>query len=283
MGNLAEIVNIQQGRRYMPSKNGYVSLWRDIQKQEWYKDSQAVHLFIHLMTTATQKDKKTVFKNVEISLNPGQLYLTYPMLEKHTGITKEKARRLLNKFKKLNQITVKPLKKQGLDLGQLVTILNWEKWQKSDTLTDTLPDTLSVAEIKALNGYADTLPDTLPDTQNNNVYNNNTIVSKDTCISQSEKREQMPNGFYQSIADLYNETFPELPSCKTLSPARKKSIKARTLNEFKNIPTAWNRYFDYIRNSCEWMLSGNYNINFDYLIRQKNVIQIMEGAKNDRK
>ncbi len=173
MASPATIHQLHKGQQAMPSKNGFITVWRDIQKQPWYKSPEHLAIFMHILTSATHQHRSVDFKGVPVSLLPGQFITTYKKLAETFGIESEsKVRRIVNKFIKLDQITKANLKKGRTDIGLILTINNWEKWQKTDTPSDTPSDTPKVAYLKGLNGSADTHADTPSDTLNNNDINN---------------------------------------------------------------------------------------------------------------
>lgn len=280
MASPATIHQLHKGQQAMPSKNGFITVWRDIQKQPWYKSPEHLAIFMHILTSATHQHRSVDFKGVPVSLLPGQFITTYKKLAETFGIESEsKVRRIVNKFIKLDQITKANLKKGRTDIGLILTINNWEKWQKADTPSDTP----KVAYLKGLNDSADTHADTPSDTLNNNDINNK-LVSKDTCQNSEEfSPAQLPKVPHQEIINLFGEILPSLPQPKKLTAARQKSIRARHMNDLKADVNNWRKYFTYIRDNCQWMLSGQYNVDFDYVIRQSTFVKILEGAKDDRK
>lgn len=284
MASPATIHQLHKGQQAMPSKNGFITVWRDIQKQPWYKSPEHLAIFMHILTSATHQHRSVDFKGVPVSLLPGQFITTYKKLAETFGIESEsKVRRIVNKFIKLDQITKVNLKNGRTDIGLILTINNWEKWQKPDTPSDTPSDTPKVAYLKGLNGSADTHADTPSDTLNNNDINNK-LVSKDTCQNSEEfSPAQLPKVPHQEIINLFGEILPSLPQPKKLTAARQKSIRARHMNDLKADVNNWRKYFTYIRDNCQWMLSGQYNVDFDYVIRQSTFVKILEGAKDDRK
>lgn len=284
MASPATIHQLHKGQQAMPSKNGFITVWRDIKKQPWYKSPEHLAIFMHILTSATHQHRSVDFKGVPVSLLPGQFITTYKKLAETFGIESEsKVRRIVNKFIKLDQITKANLKKGRTDIGLILTINNWEKWQKADTPSDTPSDTPKVAYLKGLNGSADTHADTPSDTLNNNDINNK-LVSKDTCQNSEEfSPAQLPKVPHQEIINLFGEILPSLPQPKKLTAARQKSIRARHMNDLKADVNNWRKYFTYIRDNCQWMLSGQYNVDFDYVIRQSTFVKILEGAKDDRK
>lgn len=232
MNSQTNVVSFKKGEG-MPSKNGYVSLWRDIQKQDWYKDSQAVHLFTHFLLTATNKSRETNFKGQPVYLNQGQLFITYSLIEKVTGISKEKARRLIGKFKKQGQISVLNITESNRIIGQIITILGYKKWQKSDTPTDTPTDTPETAEIKAFKGYTDTLPDTPTDTQNNNVLNNKekSMTDSNESISQKPCYQEIRLKAFEHFWKTWSKSKKLVGKINTASKQKSKQKFLSVLNE----------------------------------------------------
>lgn len=283
MGNQANIYQFK-GNDPMPSKNGFITVWRDIQKQPWYKSPEHVAIFLHILTSATHQARTVDYKGVPVSLLPGQFITTYKKLAETFGIESEsKVRRIINKFINLGQVSKLNLKKSRTDIGLILTIRNWEKWQKSDTQSDTPSDTPKVTYLKGAKGSADTYTDTPSDTLNNNDINNN-LVSKDTCQNSGEfsptQQSKVP---HQEIINLFGEILPSLPQPKKITEARRKAIRARHMNDLKGDVNNWRRYFTYIRDNCQWMASGQYNVDFDYVVRQSTFVKVLEGAKDDRK
>ena len=79
--NQAKIHHINEGQQAMPSKNGFVTVWRDIQKQPWYKSPEHVAVFLHILTSATHQLQGLM----RISQTPTmQVDLLPPVLEKST-------------------------------------------------------------------------------------------------------------------------------------------------------------------------------------------------------
>ena len=99
---------------------------------------------------------------------------------------------------------------------------------------------------------------------------------KDPCAS---KAPIIP---YDAIINLYHECLPALPRIKVKTDSRMKAMKARHINELNSNLENWEGYFTHIANNCQWMVSGQYSIDFDYVIKLKNYVSIIEGAKSDR-
>jgi hypothetical protein len=287
MSNLATVIPIKQGKKNMPSKNGYVTLWRDINNQAWANEALSYAVFCKLMTLVQHKPYVVEISGVKVALQAGEYAMSYSDVVALFKDIKDKshARRIIEKFTSLRQLTKREVKKGNVNYGFIIGFSCWEKWQNIDTPTDTPTDTPEPAKIKVLEVVRDTPTDTPTDTQrnNNDLNNNKRIVSKDTCQNSDEflpaEVQKIP---YQEIVELFATCLPTLPQPKKLTDARRKAIKARHTNDLKSKVENWERYFNYIRENCSWMVSGEYNIDFDYVIKQSNFIKILEGAKNDR-
>lgn len=204
--NSAQVININQGQA-MPSKNGYVSIWRDIRKQDWYSNTDALAVFTHIMLTATSKPINYNFKGLDCRLEAGQFVSTYSDLGDIFNINKSKVRRLLSIFEKNGQITRSLITKGHINKGFVVTLTGWNKWQKTPNLSDTPPDTPSdtprPAYLKGLDVGSDTLTVTPPGrVVNNNLLNNKEkemLVSGETSskVSYLEIREKAFEHFWK--------------------------------------------------------------------------------------
>lgn len=286
MSNQANIYQFNKGLNSMPSKNGYVAVWRDIKKQSFYKDLTARGIFLDMLLDAQHKSHRIEVDGVQIFLNPGQLFTKRKYFVEQ-GIDDSKVKRVFAKLESLGIIQRETIKVGKRSVGQRVTFLNWSKWQKSDQSTDQSSDQPRTAEIKGLNTGCDQSTDQPSDQENNNVYNNNVLVSKDTCQNSDEfspvQQKKIDKTPHQEIINLFGEILPSLPQPKKLTTARQKSIRARHVNDLKADINNWRKYFTYIRDNCQWMISGQYNVDFDYVIRQSTFVKVLEGAKDDRK
>lgn len=111
-------------------EDGWIKLHRKLLKWSMYQDSEAVHLWIHLLLEAQHDDYKIYVRTLgkEITLKPGQLLKSIRVLSKETRINKDKVHRLLKDLKNCNGI-------ETVTHGILtcITILNWHEYQKVET------------------------------------------------------------------------------------------------------------------------------------------------------
>lgn len=109
--------------------NGYIKLYRKITEAWFYKDSEAVHLWIHLLSKARHKDGEFMFNLKRVKLKKGQILTGRKTLAGDTGINESKVKRLLACFKDEELIDQHPTSRYSV-----ITIKNWEQYQQSDQL-----------------------------------------------------------------------------------------------------------------------------------------------------
>jgi len=91
------------------------------------------------------------------------------------------------------------------------------------------------------------------------------------------------------IQSLYNQICKDLPKCQNLNDTRKKRLLAQSKKtifvkgtEYKcNDLDFWEKYF-YLINSIDWLngrTEKKFNIDFDYVIRESNIIRFCESAQ----
>ena len=172
--NAENVYQFNKGQQAMPSKNGYIRLWRDIKKQPFYKDFIARGMFTDMLLDAQHKSRRIEVDGVTIFLNPGQLFTK----RKHfvdQGVNDSKVKRVLQQFEDLGIIRRETIKKGKRSIGQRVTFANWQKWQKTDQSSDQSSDQPQAANSKGSNGGCDQCPDQSSDQENNNVSSNNDL------------------------------------------------------------------------------------------------------------
>jgi len=104
---------------------GFFRVFRSLLKKGWYKKSDYVHLWIHILSKATHKKIEFFFNGENIKLNPGQFITGRKQLSEETGINESKIERILNFFEKNEH----QIEQQKTNRNRLISILNWEQYQ----------------------------------------------------------------------------------------------------------------------------------------------------------
>lgn len=204
--------------------DGFILLFRGIQEQPWYKNSDHKSVFVHLLLKASHKPVQVTFHGCQVNLLPGQLASSYEQLARELGLTKALVQRALKKFKSLGQISTLSFKNYTV-----IMISKWSDFQqKSDTASDTVSDTLDPYEKQGLEAKCDTASDTASDTQNNNTLSKDRV--KDTCSEQSSEPTKaltnivLPlnkkNTFHQVTQEDFDEYIELYPAVDVLQQLR---------------------------------------------------------------
>jgi hypothetical protein len=111
---------------------GWVKIHRQIKDKAYYKDSEFVHLWIHLILCANHCNGEYLNGYEIIKLKKGQFITGRKKLSQETGISESKIERILKVFESEQQI-----EQQTNSRSRLISILSWDKYQESEQQTDS--------------------------------------------------------------------------------------------------------------------------------------------------
>ena len=157
------------------SGNGFVKIYRQMTSWEWYTDANTMRLFMHLLLTVNYKPER--WRGIEVPR--GARCASIRILSKELKLSERSVRTAVAHLKETGEINVET--KTGE--YSIITVCNFDGYQKNDTLNDTLTDTPN---------------DTLNDTPFEPVNN-----SADCCAS---KVQPVDNFQQQSHTDTLNDT-----------------------------------------------------------------------------
>lgn len=244
------------------SGNGYIALWRDIEKQPWYKNHEQKAVFIHLLLKAAYKPCTIAFKGVQVNILQGQCVTSLNELSRELNISLDKVRRAIESFKKLGQVST-VLVGSGTNKRTVYTLRNWVKFQSNSSENDhtltatqnhTQNHTPNTAEIKGLDGN----DHTQNHTQNHTLtatHNNNKEIKDINGVSETRqkgfeifwsqwrkfKRElhpmaKQPEGQKAKAREKFNKHFTEQRIAKSGVESFKQEISSMCdfINEVKD-------------------------------------------------
>ena len=107
--------------------DGYIKLYRKFKENIFYKNSEAVHLWLHLLFSASFEDSVFYYKNTKIERKRGQLITGRKKLSLETGIGESTVFRLLKLFESEHQI-----EQQKTNKFTIITILSYDEYNKSE-------------------------------------------------------------------------------------------------------------------------------------------------------
>lgn len=110
---------------------GWIKMHRKLKESSIYKDSELVHLWVHILLTAKYYPCKDDWEGKEIVLQPGQFITGRKRLSSETRISESKTQRALKRFETCGMIT-----QQTCPRKRLITVLNWEGYQQDEQQTN---------------------------------------------------------------------------------------------------------------------------------------------------
>jgi len=106
---------------------GWITIHRKIKDSPFYKDSEAIHLWIHILLSANHKNNKFLIGNKMIDIPRGCILTGRKSLSAQTGINESKIQRLLKLFESEQQI-----EQQTFSKYRLISIVNYDSYQKDE-------------------------------------------------------------------------------------------------------------------------------------------------------
>lgn len=234
MSNLANVTSINQGKSVMPSQNGFVRLWRDIRNQPyWKKDLEAKSIFVELMMSAQHVATQREYKGMTVLLNPGQMVLSSSDISKLSGVdSTSKIERCLKKFEKLGQISRTTLKKMNRPVGQIITLLNYEKWQKIEQPSEQPSEQPETPNLKVVQGRCEQPVEQPTEQLSNNDLSNNLkdmMDSEEPIEVEKVNYPEIRNKAFEHFWKCWNNCKREINSSNT---AGKPNAKVKFANLF---------------------------------------------------
>lgn len=104
-------------------RGGYISLYRQIEDWEWYRNHVVKDVFIDLLICASYQENKAEGREIQV----GQVVTSYDRLARRTGYTVKQIRLAFDKLKKSGEITT-----ERASRFSIVTIVNWGKFQNPE-------------------------------------------------------------------------------------------------------------------------------------------------------
>ncbi|EOC1342662.1 DNA replication protein, partial [Cronobacter dublinensis] len=111
---------------------GFVSIHRQFMDSRLYKDSQAVHLWVHLILKANHEDAVVNTDVGPVTVERGQMITGRPTLVSETFIPDNKVKSLLRSFEAKGMITVTSMQKKF----SLITIIKYDDFQAQNCPTN---------------------------------------------------------------------------------------------------------------------------------------------------
>lgn len=114
------------------NNQGWIKLHRKLIDTSFYKNANAVRLFIHLLIICNHSPKKIYWNGSEIEIKEGQVITGRKELSKDLGISEQSTRSALTMLKSTSTITI-----QSTNRFSLIEISKYSDYQGSSTSRST--------------------------------------------------------------------------------------------------------------------------------------------------
>lgn len=111
---------------------GWVKIHRQLKDKAYYKDSEFIHLWLHLLLCANHYNGEYLNGYEIVKLKKGQFITGRKKLSLETGISESKIERILKVFESEQQI-----EQQTNSRNRLISIVSWDKFQQSEQQKDS--------------------------------------------------------------------------------------------------------------------------------------------------
>ncbi len=239
---------------------GFVYLHRQFMDSKLYKDSQAVHLWLHLILKANHSDTAVMTDIGEMVVGRGQMITGRPTLVSETFIPDNKVRSLLRTFEAKGMIKVESKERKF----SLVTICKYDDFQAQNCPTNV--QRLSNASASNEAPLSEDCPTNVQRLSINNNINNNSLTNVRESASPSEIQDRKkPSLSCEQVVDVYRRILPEAQGINILTDKRRNLIRTfwqkaskvtRQLDGHPFTLNDWEVYLNYIATNCRWMLEN---------------------------
>lgn len=171
---------------------GYVKIFRSMIRKGYYKKSEYIHLWLHLLLKANHKPNEWFYKNKPYKVGKGEFITSRKTLSKETGINESKIERILKCFENEQQI-----EQQNMYTSRLIKITYWDEYQKNEQVFEQPVNSQRTASEQPVN------------TNNNDNNVKNEKNKKDIVASATKNTIEAQMKELEFELDLYKGIFPE--------------------------------------------------------------------------
>lgn len=301
MSNVASLAKAREARKSQETPHhgvkGYALLHRKIKELPFYRtDSEAVHLWIHLILSANHAPASVNTEFGELLVNRGEFITGRNTLAAETGITGDRIKYLLNKFEKLSMISRISNKK-----FTRVSVTKYDDYQPNFVPTDSQQS--ANANPHPARAGGEVVPTECHQSATNNELLTNNSISKDIecATSASKQAVQKQRISCEEVWQCLKEELPEARGWRVMDDERRNLIKkfwgrankiARQFDDGQPLTMeGFRSYLQYISANCRWMLEDRPDnrtgktwrrMKFDSFLSEKLYRDVREGDKDDR-
>jgi hypothetical protein len=148
------------------ANTGWVKIYRELKAKSIWQLSSPEHkvVLITILTSVNHETNTWEWKGEQYNCLPGQMITSLPSLAKECGqgVTVQNVRTAIKRLVKLGFLTDLPTKS-----GRLITVVNWEKYQQSDPVTNSGANTVGNRQLTDTQQTANRQPTPIEEYKNN--------------------------------------------------------------------------------------------------------------------
>lgn len=276
---------------------GYVSIHRQFMDSRLYKDSQAVHLWLHLILKANHDDAVVNTDIGPVTVGRGQMLTGRPTLVSETFIPDNKVRSLLRSFEAKGMLHISSMGKKF----SLLTIVKYDDFQAKNC--PTVVQRLSNGNPSNDAPHREDCPTVVQRLSINNKSLNNLLPKGSKYVAPAEEKqaEKANRISCEEIWNALRECVPDARGWNAITPKRRQLIQ-KFWREAKPIAkqfgdaepfgmTAFRQYLSYLHTSCRWMFESRSDQktgktwqkrNYEFILNSELYAQVREGDRDDR-
>lgn len=171
----------------------------------WYKKSDYLQLWIHLLLKANHKENEFMWNGANIKVKSGQFITGRTKLALETGINESKIERILTFFEKNEQ----QIEQQKTNTSRLITIICWDDYQNGEQQNEQRVNNERTTNEQRVN----------TNKNDNNVKNDNKITKE--------------KDFIDKIIDVFSQKYLELRDLEYISNGKDRSAVGKLLKIYK--------------------------------------------------
>jgi hypothetical protein len=168
--------------------SGWIKIHRQLKEKAYYKDSEFIHLWLHLLLCANHANGEYLNGYEIIKLKKGQFVTGRKKLSLETGISESKIERILKVFESEQQI-----EQQTNSRSRVISILLWDKYQQTEQQVDS-KWTANEQQVDTNNN----------DNNNKNDKNKNTIPSFFEFLDYAKTLDKYHSNLEQPLKTKYD-------------------------------------------------------------------------------
>ncbi|HED1796073.1 DNA replication protein [Citrobacter braakii] len=300
MSNVSNLAEAREARRLQQPRTqggkGFALLHRKIMDVPFYKDSEAAHLWIHLLLRANHEQTVVSTDVGNVTCERGEFITGRNALASETGLSADRVKALLRKFQNLGMITTK-----SNNRFTVLRVVKYDEYQSNFCPAVVQP--VSNSNTDAPTTSDDMCPAVVQPVSTDNNILNNLLPNGSKYVAPAEENSdrKVPRLSCEEVWSALKECVPDARGWSAITPKRKQIIQ-KFWREAKPIAkqfgdaepfgmTAFRQYLNYLHTSCRWMFESRpdqktgktwQKRNYEFILNSELYAQVREGDRDDR-